>query len=61
MNKFKDRLDIYKFVFIVPNTRVVKSLSLGKSSIYIVVNEINNEAAYLKSIQEHQASISLMN
>ena len=61
LNKFKDRLDIYKFVFIVPNTRVVKSLSLGKSSIYIVVNEINNESAYLKSIQEHQASISLMN
>ena len=61
LNKFKDRLDSYKLVFIVPNTRVVKSLSLGKSSIYIVVNEINNEAAYLKSIQEHQASISLMN
>ena len=61
LNKFKDRLDSYKLVFIVPNTRVVESLSLGKSSIYMVVNEINNEVAYLKSIQEHQASISSMN
>ena len=58
LNKFKDRLNSYKFVFIVPNTRVVESLSLGKSSIYIVVNEINNETAYLKSIQQHQTSIS---
>ena len=58
LNKFKNNLDSYKLVFLVPDPRIIDSHLLGASSEFMVVDSIDNDSAYLDLIKKHQETIS---